>query len=116
MKMARTGRTFPQTRSTAQIWTVVSLVEERIFCSVHPSEYHAYCEAVSRFESVELGARRRDSELKALLEVANSCGDYQAVRQYIADKSSQMRLLQLAEHLPSAMSAANFNVALVRPV
>lgn len=101
MNRSRSGIKPLVTRSTGQIWTVVSLVEERVSCSIHSSEYHAYREAVSQFESVELGATREDPELKALLEAANTRGDYREVRKYIKDKACQIRLIQLAEHTVS---------------
>jgi hypothetical protein len=49
--------------------TVVSLAEGRISCSVHTSEYQAYCEAVSRFEFAELGAAQEDTVSNSLLAV-----------------------------------------------
>jgi hypothetical protein len=84
--------------SAVHIWTVVSLVGDRISCSTHSSEYHAYREAVSRFEAAELDTNSEDRELRILLEAANTCGDYQGVRKYIEDNACQLRLLQLAEH------------------
>jgi hypothetical protein len=105
MKSGRTSSSVPHPRCKAKIWTVISVVDERIFCSVHHSEHQAYREAVAQFESVESGAARADSHLKALLEVANGRGDYHEVRRYIADNASQIRMIQLAEHTPSAVSA-----------
>jgi hypothetical protein len=90
---------------TGPIWTVVSLVRERISCTIHSSEYHAYREAVSRFESVELGSTGKDPDLKALLEAANASDDYQRVRKYIEDKACQIRLIQLAEHTMSDLNS-----------
>ena len=105
MKSGHTCSTIPQALSTTKICTVISVVDDRIFCSVHHSEHQAYREAVAQFESVELGAARSDSRLKALLEVANGHGDYHEVRRYIADNASKIRMIQLAEHTPSAVSA-----------
>ena len=84
--------------STIQIWTVVTLVDDRISCTVHSSEYHAYREAVSRFESVELGGDREDPELHFLLDAATTRGDYHEVRKYIEAKACRLHLMQLAEH------------------
>lgn len=84
--------------STVQIWTLVTLVEDRISCTIHSSEYQAYCEAVSRFESVELGGHREDPELRILLDTATTRGDYHEVRKYIEAKSCRLHLMQLAEH------------------
>jgi hypothetical protein len=86
------------TSSGVYMWTVVSLVGDRISCSIHSSEYHAYREAVSRFETAELDTNSEDRELQILLEAANTCGHYQRVRKYIEDKACHLRLLQLAEH------------------
>jgi hypothetical protein len=92
------------TGSSVQIWTVVSSVQDRVSCSIHPSEYQAYREAVSRFESAELGDAGEDPELKNLLEAANACGDYREVRKYIAANSCRMHLMQLAEHSVNDLS------------
>lgn len=108
MKRGRNSSNRSIARSTAKIWTVISIVGEHISCTVHHSEHQAYCEAVSQFESVELGAARADSQLNALLEVANVHGDYQEIRRYIADNASQLRMIQLAEHTPSAVSASKW--------
>jgi hypothetical protein len=86
------------TSSAAHIWTVVTLVGDRISCSIHSSEYHAYREAAARFETAELDINSEDRELQILLEAANTCGDYEQVRKYIKDKACHLRLLQLAEH------------------
>ena len=88
-----------------KIWTVISVVDERIFCSLHHSEHQAYREACSPIRIRGIGAARSDSRLKALLEVANGHGDYHEVRRYIADNASKIRMIQLAEHTPSAVSA-----------
>ena len=86
------------TGSTIQIWTLVTLVDDRISCTIHSSEYHAYREAVSRFESAELGGHREDPELHFLLDAATTRGDYHEVRKYIEANSCRLHLMQLAEH------------------
>jgi hypothetical protein len=80
------------------IWTVVSVVDEKVFCSLHPSEYHAHHELVLRFESVELGHRRISSELRKLFNVAVERGNYEPVRVYIKDNAHRLDQLQLTEH------------------
>jgi hypothetical protein len=82
----------------AQLWTVVSLVEDRICCTIHSSEDLAYREAVSRFEVAELAGPGKDPELGFILEAATARGDYQQVRKYIEDNSCRLHLMQLAEH------------------
>lgn len=84
--------------SILQIWTLVTLVDDRISCTIHSSEYHAYCEAVSRFEAAELGGHREAPELRLLLEAATTRGDYHEVRKYIEANSCRLHLMQLAEH------------------
>lgn len=86
------------TGSTLQIWTLVTLVDDRICCTIHSSEYLAYREAVSRFDSVELGDHREDPELHFLLEAATTRDDYHEVRKYIEANSCRLHLMQLAEH------------------
>jgi hypothetical protein len=83
---------------SVQIWTVVSLVDGQMFCSVHASEHDAYCEAVSRFESVELDDKSSDLELRLLLRSAKLYGDYRKVHRYIEREASRIQLIQLAEH------------------
>jgi hypothetical protein len=99
----RSRTTFP-TGSAVQIWTLVSVVQDKVSCSIHPSEYHAYHEAMLQFESVELGHTRRDPVLKVLLEVASACDDYQGVRDYIVANSRRMHLMQLTEHSVNDLS------------
>jgi hypothetical protein len=36
--------------SAMQLSTVITVVGERMSCTIHPSEHHAYQEAVARFE------------------------------------------------------------------
>jgi hypothetical protein len=86
------------TGSAVQIWTLVTLADNRLSCTIHSSEYHAYREAVSRFESAELGGRREDPELHLLLEAATTRGDYHEVRKYIEANSCRLHLMQLTEH------------------
>jgi hypothetical protein len=86
------------TGSTVQIWTLVTVADDRISCTIHSSEYHAYREAVSRFESAELGGHREDPELHFLLDAATTRGDYHEVRKYIEANSCRLHLMQLAEH------------------
>jgi hypothetical protein len=86
------------------IWTVVSVVDEKVSCSLHPSEYHAHRELVSRFESVELEPDRKSSELRRLLNGAVECGNYEQVRAYIKDNARRLDQLQLAEHPPLSTS------------
>jgi hypothetical protein len=81
-----------------RIWTVVSVVDEKVSCSLHPSEYLAHRELVLRFESVELDACRKSSQLRLLLNRAVKCGNYEPVRAYIKDKARRLDQLQLAEH------------------
>ena len=83
---------------SVQIWTVATLVGGKLSCSIHASEHDAYREAVLRFECVELGGRKTDSELRLLLKAARLYGDYLKVRQYIENIASQIQLIQLAEH------------------
>ena len=80
------------------IWTVVSLVGNQVSSSIHPSEYHAYSEAVERFEAAELGSAKQDRELRAILHASAKRGDYQQVHQYIEANASHLRVLQLAQH------------------
>lgn len=82
------------------IWTVVSVVDEKVSCSLHPSEYHAHRELVLRFESVELDPYRQSSELRRLLNAAVECDNYERVRAYIKDNARRLDQLQLAEHPP----------------
>jgi hypothetical protein len=100
---------------TAQIWTVVSLVDDRICCTIHSSEHLAYREAVSRFESAELGGRCKDTQLSFLLEAATTSGDYQEVRKYIQEKSCRLHLLQLAEHDVTSLSGYQVRARRTRP-
>jgi hypothetical protein len=83
---------------SVQIWTVVTLVEGKIACSIHASEHDAYCEAVSRFEGAELAKMQRDPELRLLLRAAKLYGDYQKVHQHIENIASKIQMIQLAEH------------------
>jgi hypothetical protein len=80
------------------VWTVVSVVDEKVSCSLHPSEYHAHRELVLRFESIELDPCRKSSELRRLLNMAFERGNYEPVRAYIKDNASRLDQLQLAEH------------------
>ena len=80
------------------------VVEDRVSCTIHSSEYQAYHEAVSQFQSTEVGDTRKDPVLKGLLAVANTCGDYQEVREYIAANSRRMQLMQLSEHSVNDLS------------
>jgi hypothetical protein len=77
---------------------LVTLADNRLSCTIHSSEYHAYREAVSRFECAELGGRREDAELHFLLEAATTRGDYHEVRKYIKANSCRLHLMQLTEH------------------
>lgn len=87
------------------IWTVISVVDEKVSCSLHPSEYHAHRELVLRFESVELESRKRSSKLRRLFNNAVEAGNYEPVRAYIKDNARRLDQLQLAEHpLRSAFS------------
>jgi hypothetical protein len=86
------------TGSAVQIWTLVTLADDRISCTIHSSEYHAYREAVSRFESAEHDGRREDPQLHFLLEDATTRGDYHEVRKYIEANSCRLHLMQLGEH------------------
>ena len=99
------GREHLSNGSAMQLWTVVSVVEDCVSCTIHSSEYQAYYEAVSQFESAEVGDTRRDLVLKGLLAVANTCGDYQEVRAYIAANSRRMQLMQLSEHCVNDISS-----------
>lgn len=83
---------------SVQIWTVVTLVEGEIACSIRASEHDAYCEAVSRFECAELGNMQTDPDLRLLLRAAKLYGDYQKVHQYIENSASKIQIIQLAEH------------------
>lgn len=96
MKNARSKRR-PLGQPT-HVWTVVSVVDEKVSCSLHPSEYHAHRELVLRFESVELDSCRRSSELRHLLNMAVERGNYEPVRAYIKDNARRLDQLQLAEH------------------
>jgi hypothetical protein len=102
-KGIRRRTSFP-TGSTLQIWTLVSLVQDKVSCSIHPSEYHAHHEAIVQFESAELGHTRRDPILRVLLEVSSACDDYQDVRDYIATNSRRTHLMQLTEHTVNDLS------------
>ena len=84
--------------SAGAMWTVVSVVGDRISCSIHSTEYHAYREALSRLQTAESNATDENHELPMLLEAAKTRGDYQQVRNYIERKACNLRLLQLAEH------------------
>jgi hypothetical protein len=90
--------TVPFAGSTVQLWTVVYMVDDRIFSSIHTSEYEAYCEAVSLFKSIEVGAPQQVSVLRDLLKLASRCADYQEVRKYIQDHACRIQSIQLAEH------------------
>ena len=89
----------------AQIWTVISVIDEKIDCSIHASEYQAHCELVSRFESLEVSPAREAPELKLLLRTARECGNYELVRAYIRTNARRMDRLQLAEHYLSSATA-----------
>jgi hypothetical protein len=96
-----TNSTSPQSELyplSVQIWTIVTLVEEKIACSIHASEHDAYCEAVSRFESAELGEMQTDPELRLLLRAAKLYGDYQKIHLHIENSASHIQLIQIAEH------------------
>lgn len=80
------------------IWTVVSVVDEKVSCSLHPSEYHAHRELVLRFESVELDSCRKSSDLRHLFNLAVERGNYEPVRAFIKDNARRLDQLQLAEH------------------
>ena len=82
--------------SNFTVWTVVSLVDDRISSSIHASEHEAYCEAVSRYKSAEL--RSANAVLISLVETASRCGDYQEVRKYIENNACRISMMQLAEH------------------
>jgi hypothetical protein len=90
--------------SPARLWTVVTLVDGQISSSVHPTEYQAYREAVSRFIYVEPDSMQNSQTLKHLLDVAVSHDDFQIVRRYIADHASKISFMQLAEHNVSKSS------------
>lgn len=81
-----------------RIWTVVTLTDDRISCSIHLSEYQAYREVVARFEYAELDEKSHVTTLAAILATASIKGDYQLVRQYIQDNARRLCLLQIAEH------------------
>jgi hypothetical protein len=83
---------------STRLWTVITVIDGRISCSIHPSEYHAYREAVSRFEYAEPAAKNNNRILQTILEAATICGDYQPVRKYIEANASKLCLMQLAEH------------------
>lgn len=91
-------------RLSRHIWTVISLVGDRITSSVHSSEYHAYSEAVARFEAAELSTSESNQELRRILRISAKCGDYQRVRQYIGKRACHLRSLQIAEHDINASS------------
>jgi hypothetical protein len=82
--------------SNINLWTVVSVVDDRISCSIHRSEDEAYREAVSRFESIESGGA--NSRLNSVLAAASRLGHYQEVRKYIENNACRISLMQLAEH------------------
>ena len=105
MKRRATRMTFAPACPTVHIWTVVSLVEDRMYCSIHSSEYHAYREAVSRFESVELETASLDQTLEGLLETAHIGGDYKEVRSYIEKWACKLYRLQIAEHDVNSIDA-----------
>jgi hypothetical protein len=84
--------------SAIQLWTVVTLVGERMSCTIHPSEDHAYREAVARVEYAEPNRTRRNRRLRVLLNTAASSGDYRMVREYIKRHSQKIHLMQLAKH------------------
>lgn len=86
------------TAGSTRLWTVVTLVDGRIGCTIHPSERHAYREAVVRFEYAESQGTIQSRDLQALLESATNSGDYGKVRKYIEANASQISLLQITEH------------------
>jgi hypothetical protein len=96
--------------SALHIWTVVSLVGDRIYSSIHSSEHDAYREAVSCFEAVELDNASEDRELRIILAGASRRGDYQPVRKYIQENACQLRSLQLAEHEVNDLNAYQVKV------
>jgi hypothetical protein len=85
-------------RSPVRLWTVVTVVDGHISCSVHRSEYQAYREAVSRFIYTEPDSIYKCHALGGLLEAAARRGDFQSVRQYITAHACKVYLMQLAEH------------------
>jgi hypothetical protein len=84
--------------SAIHVWTVGSLAEDRISCSVHTSESEGDCEAVSRFEFAESGTAQEDTALNSLLTAASTRAEYHEVRKYIENSACRMSLMQLAEH------------------
>jgi hypothetical protein len=74
------------------------MVDEKVSCSLHPSEYQAHHELVLRFESFELDHCRKSSQLRLLLNRAVKCGNYEPVRAYIKDNARRLDQLQIAEH------------------
>lgn len=98
MRLQNSRKAQPLSNTGVHIWTVVSLVEDRICSSIHLSEYHAYSEAVSRFETAEPYSDVQILELQRLLKTSHARGDYHPVRQYIKDNACKLHLLQFAEH------------------
>lgn len=105
-----------RTSSVGTMWTVVSVVDDRIYCSIHPTEYHAYREALTRLQSAELNATDDNHELPMFLEAAKTSRDYQQIRNYIERKACNLRLLQLAEHDVTHPSGSQFESATSDPV
>ena len=102
MKKARTRKiNFSPVGPAAQIWTVVTIAQDRLSCSIHSSERAAYGEAVSRFEVAEFGAAQKDPMLRTLLAAAHDRNEYERVRKYIELNSRRMNVMQLAEHTVS---------------
>lgn len=99
------------TAGSGRLWTVVTLIDGRIQCTIHPSEYHAYREAVVRFEYAETPGMSQNRDLEALLESATIGGGYGKVRKYIEANASQISLLQISEHDVGSFKGRNIIAA-----
>ena len=80
------------------LWTVVSLVDEEVTCSIHSSEFNAYLELAQRFERYESTVKQPDRVLRELVATGRKVGDFSQVRQYLRIKSTKMSSIQIAEH------------------